>query len=339
MEKKLVLVVDQYGCPNRCKHCWLGHSPNTVMPEDTDTRLIEAFRPCFDAVTYYSWSREPDFCDGYAARWERDCALSIGEKPRRFELASFWRLARDPAYADFLRRVGTKTVQLTFFGTEAQTDCMVGRKGAFRELLQATETLLDHRIAPRWQVFIDEENREQILPLRDMADTLRLPERCAAFGGGFRFFVHEGSCDGENRKRYLQRIRKSHIPAEILPNYLDYGELETEAELCLRLREDTACPAPKFGESAPRVVYVSNNFDLYFNFTHMLGRWKIGNFVQDTPKELARRIWNQEAEALTLARSITVSELVLRYGNPLSERAFRKNDFIMYLLNQYVEEA
>ena len=31
--RKLALVVDMYGCPNRCRHCWLGRLPN-IPPEN-----------------------------------------------------------------------------------------------------------------------------------------------------------------------------------------------------------------------------------------------------------------------------------------------------------------
>lgn len=42
--------------------------------------------------------------------------------PRRFGLTSLWRLARDPAYADFLKEAAVSCVQLTFFGMEGTTD-------------------------------------------------------------------------------------------------------------------------------------------------------------------------------------------------------------------------
>ncbi len=34
-DKSITLCVDLYGCPNRCKHCWLGHMPNRYL-EDVD---------------------------------------------------------------------------------------------------------------------------------------------------------------------------------------------------------------------------------------------------------------------------------------------------------------
>ena len=57
--------------------------------------------------------------------------------------------------AKFLREVGVKIVQLTFFGGEETTDRYIGRKGAYSELLKATEILLRNGIAPRWQAFIN----------------------------------------------------------------------------------------------------------------------------------------------------------------------------------------
>ena len=65
----LVLAVDMYGCPNRCGHCWIGHMPNRRMEEGADAWIVDYFKPFFHQIAYYSWLREPDFCDDYRARW------------------------------------------------------------------------------------------------------------------------------------------------------------------------------------------------------------------------------------------------------------------------------
>ncbi len=99
--KSLVICTDMYGCPNRCRHCWLGHMPNNPMSEDADTIIVDFFKPFFSKITYYSWLREPDYCNNYRERWNRDNQISVKAKPERFELASFWRLVRDPDYIFF----------------------------------------------------------------------------------------------------------------------------------------------------------------------------------------------------------------------------------------------
>ena len=131
--KSLTLVVDMKGCPNRCKHCWLGHFNNTPIEDNADEFLVAYFKNYFENITFYSWLREPDYTKAYVKRWNKDNEISINVKPQRFELASFYKLNRDKNYVKFLKDVGVKVVQLTYFGLEEMTDKYVGRKGAYKE--------------------------------------------------------------------------------------------------------------------------------------------------------------------------------------------------------------
>lgn len=334
-QKSLVLVVDMYGCPNRCRHCWIGHMPNKRMDWDADEWIVNYFKPFFQKITYYSWLREPDFCDDYRNRWNRDCQISVNSKPERFELASFWRLVRDPGYVLFLKETGVKKVQLTYFGMEEMTDRYVGRKGAFQELLKATDILAANQIAPRWQAFINEENKDQIPQLIDLFHTLQLEEKCASFGERFEFFVHCGSCEGENRRLYDIRIEKDHIPKKVIPYYLNYNKIVTEQECCQLLAEDTSHVTHHNDEEI--VLYVSNTFDVYFNFTHMTEAWKIGNLKNTEPEEMVRKIVEEDTDALNAAKTVTVRTLVEKYGNRHSKRIFFPEDYKDYLLNCFLE--
>ena len=336
-DRELILAADMYGCPNRCRHCWIGHMPNKQMDWDADVWIVDYFKPFFSRIAYYSWLREPDFCDDYKERWARDNAISVGIKPERFELASFWRLVRDPDYVLFLKGAGVKRVQLTFFGLEEMTDRYVGRKGAFQELLKATDILIAHQIAPRWQAFINEENKDQIVQLLDLAHAMRLEERCAAFGEGFRFFVHSGSCEGENRKLYDIRIRKDSVPEKIRPYYWDHERAMTERGCCELLKGDGSHFV--YHNEGRVVLYISNTFDVYFNFTHMEEAWKIGNLKDTGPAEMVRRIVEEDTSALNAARSVTVGALVERYGDMDSDRIFFVDDYKSYLLNRFLEDS
>lgn len=334
-DKPLSLVVDMFGCPNRCGHCWIGHMPNKKMDGGSDIWIVDFFKPYFKNIAYYSWLREPDYCDDYRQRWERDKQISVGIQPERFELASFWRIVRDPQYVKFLKEVGVKKVQLTFFGMEEMTDKYTGRKGAFKELLEATEILLENEIAPRWQAFINEENKNDILKLLQLADVMKLKEKCYEFGSDFKFFVHSGSCDGENRKLYGIRINKKNIPSELLPYYLDYSNVLSEQECCNLLKNDSSCFVCHNSDQI--VLNISNTYDIYFNFTHMTDVWKIGNLKSDAPDEIVRRIISEDIPALNLAKNISVGELTQKYGDFQSQKVFFIDDYRSYLLNTYLE--
>ena len=324
------LVVDMYGCPNRCLHCWLGHMPNRRMEEGSDRFIVDFFSSYFDSIAFYSWLREPDYCDDYEKRWERDLAISRNAVPERFELASFFRIARDEKYILFLKSVGVKKVQLSFFGIGPTQDRYVGRKGAYKEVMRAGDRLIEGGIIPRWQCFINEENIDEIVRLQEMTEKIRR-ERCPEL----EFFVHEGTCDGENRKLYPIRIEKSHIPEELKLVYLNYDNILSEAECCRILAGDLSSPDFPIGDEI--TLNVSNTFDVYYNFTHMRGPWKIGNLKTDDPKELVEKVLSGSAPALKAAKNCRWDELAARYGDPDSDKVFSLDDFKMYLFNEYLD--
>ena len=331
-DKKLHLVVDMNGCPNRCRHCWLGHMPNRIMEEDADSFIMNCFYPYFEKIAYYSWLREPDYCDAYKERWERDKAISKNCEPERFELASFYRIVRDPTYIPFLRSVGVKRIQLTFFGLEETQGRYVGRKGAYEEIMKATGLLIEGGIIPRWQCFINEENKDEIVQLYEMAQNLRI-EKCPEL----EFFVHEGTCEGENRKLYPIRICKKNIPEELIPVYLNYEEILSEKECVEILMNDDSHPEFPIGDEI--TLNISNTYDVYYNFTHMTGEWIIGNLKTDDTGELVNRIISGDTYALNKTKECTWPELVKSFGDKDSDRVFSLDDYKTYLFNTYLENS
>ncbi len=332
MDSQLNLVVDMYGCPNRCLHCWLGHMPNRTLPDGTDRFIVDYFRPFFSRIAYYSWMREPDFCDDYRERLLKDIAVSVNAVPERFELASFWRIARDGAYIPFLKEVGVKKVQLTLFGLNETQDRYVGRKGAFDEVMLATRRLIECGIVPRWQCFINEENIREIEEVYALYRQIKA-ESCPEM----EFFVHEGSCDGENRRLYPIRIRKKHIPDSLVPVYLGYDELWEEKDC---VKELLTCDSnPEYSLPGDVTLNIANTLDAYLNFTHLSAPWRVGNLKTDSPETLNGRLKTGDIPALRLAKRVTWKELVRRYGDADSERSFSPGDYKMFLFNRYLEES
>lgn len=85
-------------------------------------------------------------------------------------------------------------------------------------------------------------------------------------------------------------------------------------------------------------MYIFNTFDAYFNFTYMEEAWKTGNLKDTAPEEMARRIIEEDTDALNAARSVTVGTLAGRCEYMNSDRIFFVEDYKSYLLNRYVEE-
>ena len=208
--KKITLCLDMYGCPNRCKHCWVGHSPNGHIRVDDFTRISKLFKPYACDIEIFDWYREPDYKDNYKQLWELRKQSSDSVTPH-FELISVWRVVRDSEYIKWLVSLGLKKAQLTLFGGENTTDYYTGRKGAYNEILQAIDILIENNISPRIQVFVNKNNINELPLIENLIIKNNLEKRCTDFGGEFTCFIHQGSCDGENAKLYDVRITQDDL--------------------------------------------------------------------------------------------------------------------------------
>src|SRR5512134_4025596 len=83
--RKLAVLMDMAGCPNRCRHCWLGHRPNRRVSEDILRWAAKQFRDWTrpgkkqafaKPLTVMTWYREPDFAPNYRELWELEKELS-----------------------------------------------------------------------------------------------------------------------------------------------------------------------------------------------------------------------------------------------------------------------
>ncbi len=348
MEKRfqhLTVCLDMFGCPNRCRHCWLGHAPNGHLNEQDLIWVADQFRPYASSLELFDWYREPDYSDDYRTLWELRKSLSDTVTPH-FELMSVWRAVRDSAYVPWLASLGVSKVQLTLFGGESSTDFWTGRRGAYREILQAMDLLMENHISPRIQVFVNKENINELPLVEELIREKKLVSRCAAFGGEFTAFVHTGSCDGENANHYdiwPTQEYLAKIPSMLAEYTLRHFQVqnlqevfgEPESSLYLQLQHDPSTES--FVEDNP-VLYVDSRFNVYPNLTAPAPYWCLGNLKERSAGEILDNYVQGRSMAQTVRREVSLGELVRACGDPNSNRLFDKGDYTMYLLNRYCEK-
>ena len=343
--KKLTLALDMYGCPNRCKHCWVGHSPNGHMAVDDLKKIAAEFKPYTYEFEIFDWYREPDFKDNYKELWELRKQLSDKITPH-YELISVWRIVRDSSYVKWLVSLGLKKAQLTLFGGEATTDYYTGRKGAYREILQAIDILTENKISLRIQVFINKDNIDELPHIENLILENRLSERCADFGGEFDCFVYQGSCDGENAKLYDVRITKDDLKkippllSEYTLKYFHTNNLndifgQTEQELYNKYIVDNSTVS--YVSDNP-VLFIDNAYNVYPNISTPAPYWCLGNLKKSSAEEILQNYLTGMSVAQTIRCTIPLSEIVERCGDPNSMRLFGEKDYVIFLLNQYCEK-
>lgn len=339
---KIYLCLDMHGCPNRCRHCWLGAAPNGNMTKDDLISAVKAFRPYTDCLTADFWYREPDFSDDYKELYTLADSLS-DTKREHFELVSFWRLTRDEDYVKWLSEIGLKKAQITLFGGEETTDFYVGRKGAYKEILKAIDILLENKISVRLQSFVTKRNIDEMGKVEKLIGELDLEKRCGAFGGDFSFFLHNGSCDGENEKFYDVWVTPEDLK-KIPPALCEYtlrhfGKSDikdvfgkTEKELYEELINDSSTLS--YVENSP-VFYVDGSFDVYPNVTAPAPYWRLGNLKSDGAEKILENYLNSKSTAQHTRLTVPIRDIVRAQGDKTSERLFAKGDYTELLLNRF----
>lgn len=327
---KITACLDMAGCPNRCKHCWIGHLDNGSMTTDDLRFMSSCFGEYTDKLEVYSWFRELDYKSNYKELWILENELSKNTAPQRYELLSFWRINRDNDYIKWAYELGVRKCQLTFFGLEEKTDYYVGRKGAFRELINATEILLENGIAPRWQIFVNKENIDELQAIIDLSKEMMLAEKCKNIGQEFELFVHQGSCEGENEKLY--DIRITDEDKDRMPKEFQFELGETENKLYNDLIQDNS--TENLVSNSP-VFFVTKDFDVYPNSSQISLWWYLGNLKKDGIENVIKNYIYNTSLAQNSRLTVPICEMVKACGDPNSYRLFDRDDYIDYILNQY----
>lgn len=338
----ITVALDMRGCPNRCKHCWIGHAPNAHLTAADLRYAAGQFRPYTDRLTVDDWYREPDFSDDYRQLWALCNSLSDAHPPH-FELISVWRAVRDAGYVPWLASIGLQTAQLTLFGGEAATDYYTGRRGAYQDILQTIQLLLDHRIAPRLQVFVNKDNIDQLPLVEQLIRQLELEARCQTFGGQFACFVHQGSCDGENAKLYDRWVTPEDL-AKIPPMLADhtlrhwgkndlravFGQPEQRLYQTLCADNTTA----SYVTNDP-VFYIDADWNVYPNITTPSAAWRLGNLQADGVETVLQNYLDSKSPAQHARATVPLCQMAAAAGDAASQRLFTKGDYIIYLLNRF----
>jgi hypothetical protein len=347
--EEIGLAFDMHGCPNRCRHCWLDHgvvtTPRTRMTEDDVRWAVAQFRafrrpgedrPPWRGLKVATWIREEDYGDDYRRLRALEEELSDTPYDRgKIELLSAWRLARDPEYAAWGHSLGVREAQLTFFGMEKTTDWGWRRRGAFRDLLLATERLLAAGIRPRWQVFCTKPAIPDLPGLIALAEELRLRERCESLGAPFTFWMHLPTPDGAALR--LESMRPTERDLERVPRaFIEQSEarlgrpIGQPERVWMRSLQEESAPALRSVSEAtsgnPLLFYVAANFDVFLSFFSAIPAFGLGNLKTEGVAAIVDTWENDRTPGLQAMFRTPTRELARRYGRPRGGRLYDAGD-------------
>ena len=353
--REIAIIMDMAGCPNRCRHCWLGHPPNRRVPEESLRWVVRQFRDWdplgrnkqfAKPLTVMTWYREPDFAPNYRELWELEKELSDKGAAKRFELLSIWRLARDKSYAQWARDIGTEVCQISFFGLEETNDYFTRRRGSFKDSLLATERLLEVGIRPRWQLFLTKRLILEFDAFVGLIKALELEKRLKALGHEFEFFLHPVAPDGEAFN--IEHLRPTVDDLASIPSYLvektKHYQAASTLEECVGKAEkdwieELSEEAEPFATFPPTLAFmVTPQLDVFSNLGEPMPWWKLGNLRMDGVESIMHCFENDQAPGLYVNFHIPVSQLAHTYGRIDSQYIYTRDDLILRWLRMWGEE-
>lgn len=351
------IAFDMHGCPNRCRHCWIGPRPGRGRITEDDLRWVvsqfrafmrdHAGRLPFHRLWVSTWAREPDFSPDYRRLHALERELSDDPPSRgEYHVLSVWRLARDPDYAPWAYEVGLRLSQIPFFGLEAVSDWAHRRQGAFRDALAATERLLAAGIRVRWKWYFTKRIIPDLPGLIELTQELRLRQRCEALGGPFELWFLPISPDGDAWQ--LEHLRPTRADLERVPRcLLEQVEERTgepigvpEQKLLSSLLADDGPAFRSLTEfvDPPRIwFHVTPGLDVYLLMFETTPAFRLGNLRTDGMAAIVERYQRDATPGLQSLFHVPVSELARRFGRPHGQRLYKLDDLKTRLAKMRVE--
>ncbi|NLO49462.1 MAG: radical SAM protein [Clostridiales bacterium] len=340
----LGVMVDMAGCPNRCRHCWLGSHRNGHLSVSAFRNISEQFRNWRDEngmaikeLGFFSWWREPDYRSDYKELWRLEQELSSPGCAQRFELLSTWRLAHDKDYANWAAALEPKACQVTFFGMEDNTDWGMRRNGAFMDQLTATERCLSAGIVPRWQLFITKRCLNELDEFLRLIYDLNLFKRCKKIGRKFEVFI--GGIAPEGNGYEIDGLRPDESDLNLIPKEL----LAVSREGLAMLGQSESKLLKELAESdTPPNIYVNSpclainaDYDVYPNIAEPTEWWRLGNLKTDGIDRILKRYRDEATPGMSINRTLPTSVLAKTYGDPNSKKLYDKSDLITRFMHQW----
>lgn len=342
MKKEITLCFNIYGCPNSCKHCHVSGAPSKKMDIKLIEKQVEKFKAAGYRTDVYSWYLEPDFPNNYKElfSWEQNMSDKSHE---HFELASDFRIVRDKEYVKWLKELGLKKVQLTFFGMEELTNYYTGRNNAFNELIEAIDILIENEIAPRIQYFLYKDTINELDEFISYIDSLKVEERCNSFNSKFELFVHTGSCLGTGINLYEKWITDEDlvkIPAYVIDKTLEHYKVSnfnevlgsTEQDLYQKHMDNKSFHTYE----SNNILYVDNKYNVLPNSASLNDYWIIGNLFTDSVEEIMDKYLNGDYYGNNISKTHSIGEMIKEVGNPNSIRLFNEDDYLDFVRDMFI---
>ena len=338
MSHILDMTIEVAGCPTACMHCWAQGGHYKAMPfADIEWILEQGQNFCaennlnFSAYPMHEVTAHPDAAKVLKLFSEKfsSCDQKVFEPLATtgvpLAIREDWRDLLEAAKA-----VGTTTLWLTFHGVGDVHDCVVNRKGAYKETCLAVERARSMGFRCACNVFVTKENVPQFDELVRVLQDIGINEMCWEVA---RYYPIARRRKSESSRPELDELLP--LAAKIAQlstfhkNLWTHLDAHTEAAYVRKALDNNEVNAQEWEfSSSPDTTWLvcRSNFNVYSGSAGNYGRLH-GNLKADSPEQIFQKAIEYGA---FVADSIffstdnfpSVRELAEKVGNPQGRKIY-----------------
>ncbi|MGB3341434.1 MAG: radical SAM protein [bacterium] len=318
-------------CNNKCRHCYSQIQGSIVQPpldnivlllDKINESTISEFILCPWCLMHEPLLiRNIDILIAYIREKWPKC------KSNDHLASNLSVISHNPEILNKLHRVGIRSIQFSFYGTEEVHDYFAGRQGAYKGIEKAIPLLLEQGFKLTPIIWL----HSKIGP--------SLPRLLSIFNK-YEFELPSNKLPAKLIEPFGNQIKHpKDIPTyEDLINYKDILPEHIfsykESAICRNIMENT------FGGQNNKDIYDLNNLtcsytvlsngDIYQFWTPMHPLFKLGNVLNDRMDEIHKRYFNNESQGHIILNNLEDVQLVHEFGNLRSNKLYSSPGSLVY---------
>lgn len=315
-------------CVNKCWHCFCEGSPQGRFMETDDCLFVldelAELKARLGTVVFPMFFDEPTIHPSFKQIMKHQLSKGLIYDDWWFSTNGYGLARMSDADWKELADSGFDYIRLAFHGTGEKHDDLVGRRGAYEDLLTTIHKAEKHNVSWLAGMYLNSENQTTYEETRDAVSSLGTP--CTEFG--WMLPQSQGRVLEKDNRVTSNQISRLLIDKHGWVSESEFTEkILTNADFGQRTARDTKCG----------IVYLDIDEDLnvFFGggcdgdpFGFMKDRMLLGNLRKQDIHACYQKYLNNPPEPLGVLNELTWRELALKYGNQSNDQVFYYLDLI-----------
>ena len=321
MFNHVTLLLDMGGCNKKCPLCHNFISSKSIMLLDDLHLIYELFSSFSKSITISSYYKQIDILPNYKELYSIEKKLSDVVNQKRYHTINYNRYVSDSKYETFINKLNIDEVEFNIYGNKNTHNRYVGVNKNFENFYEKTIKLIEKDIKVNVNYIVNKQNIDE---LKKTFDLFKKDKIC--------FSIKQNIPTNLGYKKIFTRLTKQDL-SKI--SFLNINIGKTEQEIYSELIKDNSFI--NIDKINPTFI-IDGKKNVYHKLINLESNYYLGNLKIDSIKNIIEKYLSMNTKLLNIINKYSISELCKLIGNPNGNWIFTKEEYIIYLLEQILNE-